>query len=1032
MPYITGGSLLFHYDFPSEANIDFHPPENKFPIVTSEDDSYTIEFNRFSEYQKKIKVQCDDKMAWLMSALPSTLESLEDVISLLQLCDYFNTSDFWKKDDKWPKDLNEEELRAFNIEVIRTWLFQKTSRDFYDKNPEVLPSPNEYKKQLHTNLDKLKQEVLALDAINLMKSNLDIYLVSLWDSFNSNQTDKFHIFNSSTVKKMVEKRGLFPDNILFRIYPDSFIFWQQIHRGLAHELIVIMNHSILEELKIKCAEHYPNIPFEQLYKMYWPTSKSIDDNTPPIRSISEINMFMEKIVSEVEQRNRIIEDKKKKWKGSPTSFDVAVERTQSLLGAKNVSDEQFIQLLSDQLQKIESENNVIDSLSMANTNVIQLVTKVLRDERIDNAAKLAPVIVRDIQHVIERMEDKPKSDDHAKNLQALDQFVVSIRSACNRAALIDLYDRLEHSTNKQIAEKIIGDWDVIGTDIRDSERMMSESDKLRIIAYAQGNMTKQQYEDEMSKLRVKLERGEVIAQEEVVVKMFPRLKLALTRLPKEYLKDFSLVLKRAFVHQQLTHPEKFLQNPHEAAVFSAFGMDPSKIKVNKELVQQKIKHVIQNAVLNGQSEDQFPTLKELQYQIELMALKEKIITADGDPSLAPLIHNITKVRQEILSTATNLIEEEYNKCKKELTQSQENIAQHIESALEAAKSKLLRSIRISLNKKIKDNKEYLLNLTDEKIRAMLNPLDGLPPDQMRAKMLHDAHDEIDFFNKWGNPIQYENIQGFVGGDGEVLGTGVCQANTYRLITREMTSLSRNQVISDSQWKDEVKISSQDRYNHALYKVGVYKAVEKGTVNDGLSQAVLKRLQIKKIQTLNEDLRFADETAFNSDSIYKVFTEAVQQQQKSKLKHGGMVKISIGHNVMKKDGTLDSKSSMWGHAVYFRYDPKKKTAYFYDPNHGRSINFYEWKTLQNDTEFKKMSQKEQDEAVLNYMLLCFSQMIFNDFKDINDISCHQMELDVNFLDKLVSVSNTIIGGISNFFKNEKQQQPDKTLFTNPKI
>ncbi|WP_426741085.1 hypothetical protein, partial [Pseudomonas aeruginosa] len=133
--------------------------------------------------------------------------------------------------------------------------------------------------------------------------------------------------------------------------------------------------------------------------------------------------------------------------------------------------------------------------------------------------------------------------------------------------------------------------------------------------------------------------------------------------------------------------------------------------------------------------------------------------------------------------------------------------------------------------------------------------------------------------------------------------------------------------------------------------------------------VLKRVQIKKIQTLNEDLRFADETAFNSDSIYKVFTEAVQQQQKSKLKHGGMVKISIGHNVMKKDGTLDSKSSMWGHAVYFRYDPKKKTAYFYDPNHGRSINFYEWKTLQNDTEFKKMSQKEQDEAVLNYMLLC---------------------------------------------------------------
>ncbi|HHF7365946.1 TPA: hypothetical protein ACPSKY_001050 [Legionella bozemanae] len=1030
MRSIFGGQYVYYYDFPTYADLSLSLPRSQETsptvTVTSEEDNYTVEHHRFSDYIKKIKAQCDDKMTWTMSAVPAALEEVEDVISLRQLCEYFNTSEYWKKNGDWPQDLTEEQLRAFNIEVLRTWLFQKTAHHFYAQNPETLPSLNEYKMQLAMNLEQLKQELFALDAFYLMKTNLNTYLINFWNIFNpSSSANKLDVFNVSAIAKRINEKELIPDNVQLTLYPNNFEYWQHLHQGLINEIIVLINCSIVDELKKKCAEYDVNMPFEEVYKTYWPTSRRLDDNVPPLRSISEINEFMEKIALAGQERNRMIEEKRKEWHGSPAGFDVAMERAQSLLESKQANNEEFMQLLAEQLHKIADEDHVIASLSLVNTNPIQIVSQVLHDERVDDVAALAPVIVRDIQHVIEHMPDKLTSVDHTKNVEALDQFVVSVRSACNRAALIDLYARLERSTNKEMAEKMIGNWDVIGTDIRDSARMMTESDKLRIIAYAQGKMTKQEYDEEMSKLSVKLERGEVTAQEEVVIKMFPKLKQALTRLPKEYVQDFSLVLKKAFVHQQITHPEKFLQNPHEAAVFSALALDASKIKMNKELVQQKIKHVLQNAVLDGQAEHEIPTLSELQEQIELMALKEKIITAGGEPALAPLIHIVTKARQELMAIATHLLEQEYAQCKKELSDANEHIPQHIDSALKRSKSKLLRSLSRFIDQKIKDNKESLGGLTAQydKIKEIISPLSERSASKMHALLLDDVHKEIEFFNQWGNPIQYENIQGFIGGSDEVLGDGACQANTYRLITREMTSLGRNQVLSDSQWKAEVKISPQDRFNQALYQVHLGD----GT-NNGLSQAVLKRLHLKKIQKLDEESHCADEPALNSDAIYQVLFHAVTRQQKSKLKNYGIVKISIGHHPTKKDGTQDTEHESWGHALYLRYDAKRKTAYFYDPNHGRSINFYTWKKLESDVEFKKMGQKEQDETVLNYMLLCFSQMIVNDFNDINTVRCYEMEMEMDFslLDKLFSAGNTLIGGLNNFFKKQKEKEPDNKI------
>lgn len=81
----------------------------------------------------------------------------------------------------------------------------------------------------------------------------------------------------------------------------------------------------------------------------------------------------------------------------------------------------------------------------------------------------------------------------------------------------------------------------------------------------------------------------------------------------------------------------------------------------------------------------------------------------------------------------------------------------------------------------------------------------------------------------------------------------------------------------------------------------------------------------------------------------------------------------------------------------------------------------------------MGQKEQDEVVLNYMLLCFSQMMTNDFNDINTVKCYEMEMDFSFIDKLVSAGNKVVGGLNNFFK--KKKEPDmqiKSMTVSPMV
>ncbi|HHS5295244.1 TPA: hypothetical protein ACTNOX_001170, partial [Legionella pneumophila] len=314
---VFGGQYVYYYDFPTEVELDFSPlaPEDRLPILIAEDDSYTIETNRFLDYVKKIKVECDDKMAWVIGAVRDEFGTLEDVISTRQLCEYCNTSDYWKKGGEWPQEVNDEQLSSFNMQVFRNWLFQKTVRYFYSHNPDALPGITEYKRQLQINLKQFKQEIFALNALQLIESEPETYIATLWESVTSNKIpDRFNVINISSIKEIIKEYELIPDGMPLCIHPDDFEYWQQIHRKAIDELTIIINGSIMDGLKKKSAELCSDISFEQLYATYWPNTKRFDDNTLPLRSVAEINEFMEKISLLGQQRSIMIEQKRKEWK----------------------------------------------------------------------------------------------------------------------------------------------------------------------------------------------------------------------------------------------------------------------------------------------------------------------------------------------------------------------------------------------------------------------------------------------------------------------------------------------------------------------------------------------------------------------------------------------------------------------------------------------------------------------------------------------------------------------------------------------
>lgn len=310
---IQSGMYVYYYDFPNELDPEFIPlpPEETYPMITSDEDQYSLESTRFSDYLNQIKMERDCKIAWTVGAVPAALDSLEEWISLRQLCDYLNTSDYWKKGGDWPEFESDEQIRAFNIEVVRGWLFQKAGQHFYHLNPDALPSFNKYRMQLELCLEQIKNELLALNTLYLIQHHLDSYLDGLFGSLNlSKQLDKYNILKISVISEMIKEKELFPDLQLY-INPNDFAYWQQTHKRLIPQLVVIINQCFIEELKKKCEALGSKVSFEQLYQTHWPTSRTLEDNNPPLRSLSEANEFLDRIASTVQQRLRLIEEKRK-------------------------------------------------------------------------------------------------------------------------------------------------------------------------------------------------------------------------------------------------------------------------------------------------------------------------------------------------------------------------------------------------------------------------------------------------------------------------------------------------------------------------------------------------------------------------------------------------------------------------------------------------------------------------------------------------------------------------------------------------
>jgi hypothetical protein len=499
-----------------------------------------------------------------------------------------------------------------------------------------------------------------------------------------------------------------------------------------------------------------------------------------------------------------------------------------------------------------------------------------------------------------------------------------------------------------------------------------------------------QFESELSKLQTVLERGDVTVDEAVINKMFPKLREAIDHLPTQYSKKFILTLQKAYILQTIKRPERLMPNPSELVVFKSLECDVSLFKKNRQVLLEKIQNVLKKIDLQEIGDNEVSSLLEFKKNVKLLVLKEQLKMVYESTNRAQFVHLVSDIRKEIIDYAKKEITESLEQIAKSESLRYPNLSMITLNALDKIKKDLLSQLIKKMNKKVEDEWVVIsLSLDNpEEIKKLITPFGDDYKKHIEIFIQSSLDKELKVLKDLGSPIQFENIQVYLGKTDDALGDGVCWANTLRILTTEISHAQKGIKMKDEEWQSLIKLTPGDRFNQAMYELD--------TIEEGLGDVGYQDHSTKKQYGLkNRDLlirkgKFAPES-FKADEMHAILDAAINQQPKFSYENYGVQQVSIQAMNLKEDLTIDEKRDAWGHALYFRYDPKQKIAHFYDSNAGRSVNFFEWDVLTKSEEFKQMDIQEQEELIRGSFLNAFSNYLVGYYPDVNFIRTFKISL-----------------------------------------
>lgn len=886
--------------------------------------------------------------------------------------------------------LSPEEIEAFIVDAFLNAITNETIKNF-EISTEQIPTPFDFEENLRINLHlfcEQYQRTLILDIYRNDPKKLKAFLEAQKAVISDEDLTLLH----NQMQSFFDRCTFFPladDPLLHRFYK---------------ELTIVYNSQIA----LPGVEHYLN-QYEKQPDLYALVKSDREFLYPFLNADNPIFLTEEDCIKLVERaketlqakNSHVVFKKKQSWQGSEFGFKLALERTIDQVG-HDAPENTFRKVLEEHLKAIAEEDAALQELCSVKCSPLQALQTMiskegLQTQDIEDTTKL---VIRDMQHVIESMEVDFSYATVSENKKTLDQFVLGVRSSCNRLALIKLYEELEKEVGKEIAEKIMGDWSIISEEIRDSKRLLADEDNRRILAYAKGQLTLEEYQQGMSKLKERLKTGEVTANEAVVSKMFPKLAKAIKTLPRQYFEDFTQVLKRAFVNQQLNHPEKFLPSKDEKAIFSLFGLDSSAITANKEIVLKKIKYLIDHEVLNGQKIEDVSSVKEMQITIDKLAFAEKVKMANGEAKQARYLWRLVKERRVLRKAFEEIVKEVYEDLKK----NQKLISKYVnfEAILEEVRKIYMSWCSEDIDRAILlPQKNHLLELMNRedfekfnrtlqtKFRKYLSKEEMTTYKGYIVETMMEGIESGDQFSKdWGDPIDIGICQGWKDKQ-EILGVGVCYANVQRilLLLQRNAELGRPELSREA-LLEHVKILPIDRFNQVAYEQNLARTKEVSQ-----SKAILKKLGVEKreIGGFCQIQQISDLQKFFSD---------VLEAPSIPSKHG-IIQVSIF-------------GETWGHALFLRFDKKRNVIRFYDPNKGLSKNF--WVKCEDDFKFLNLqNEQEKLKYAKEKMLSCFIDLLKREYKGIKISYYSTYDIKLSLTEEVKKKTGQITKNISKIYK-----------------
>ena len=567
-------------------------------------------------------------------------------------------------------------------------------------------------------------------------------------------------------------------------------------------------------------------------------------------------------------------------------------------------------------------------------------------------------IAKDLHQILADYQGESRYKQAMTPTEVLDQFHKEVRGSYNRLSLNFFQDALEKQYPADIVDAILGDWYLIGTDVRDGRSFFTHERKQQLLEHAQTLQRQMEAPRLEARVKARLSRGDLLPSVKTVEQQFPEIS-ANDYYRRSIPVDF--LVKQALVAQSIKNPARFALNDGERFAFQVLGLDKEleEVKLN---TYQKIATSLRNSGQFTEEKLKTQTVEKIKEEIDRIALVEKLKLVDIPPDFAPQIRSLVQFYQEMAAryepAIQTLTEEVQGGISREygstlLGQSLKKIAHsHIRIYFRRQYShfvdKKAEIIIDQVDLEEKDFAAFLKNLLREQFSG-----DALSKTvkEIQGKVAITLENQAKWTKKWGNPWEFEMQQG-LNDEQECLVAGICWAVTSRLANMEQ----RQPELTHEQQKEHFAIQPSDRFYQASYKVNPKKTHKDN--RHFLPKQLCDKLGIHSVDPL---------FTLNKSNA----SELGRWTRSDEVKNSeGVCRLSL------QGGSGENR---WGHAVYLRCDYKRGIFYFFDPNGGKSKSF-------------NTASGESAEQASQRMLNCFLEWLDAEYSDYTNIDGYTISLE----------------------------------------